>query len=128
MLLFVDTSREFADQCGNGGAAMKAGSHMSQRAAGGGAAVAVVSRSEAASQLKQSLESEFGAIRASVWERGDKVRLYVKDTTQRGQGARDRGFIDFGADGSISTSNYRGFVGGGELVSNFKQKIKIKTD
>ena len=85
----------------------------------------MTSRLEAADAIAAALEDDYSA---SVWSKGNAVRVYLTEVTRKSKGRASRkeiGFVSIGCDGSIdydSLDYQRGTIAG--LIADLNLKIE----
>jgi hypothetical protein len=72
-------------------------------------AVEMITRSDAAKEIAKAVEGfEKEDYECSVWEKGGRCRIYVKDMGYSNARSQDQGFIHINTDGTIGFDNLKG--------------------
>ena len=72
-------------------------------------AVEKITRSEAAKQVAKAIEAySREEYECSIWEKGGRCRIYVKDMGYSNAQAQDQGFVHINTDGTIGFDNLKG--------------------
>ena len=68
-----------------------------------------ITRSEAAKQVAKAIEAySREEYECSIWEKGGRCRIYVKDMGYKNASAQDQGFVHINTDGTIGFDNLKG--------------------
>lgn len=71
--------------------------------------VVMITRSEAAKAIAAAIQKfEKEKYECSVWEKGGRCRIYIKDMGYRNPRAQDQGFVHINTDGTLGFNNLTG--------------------